>query len=178
MLIVLKPFSNKWPLLTISLISLRIFWIYEWGYFSQKLDIRGFNLSIRMRQFRLEFWQIWFFKVDSIGYDSSYGKTEFWHAPHSHQSFHLIHQIFPKAKMRSRFMISCQLSLNGLPFIFPPSLLYKFPPPSFQDKKSPSLLFSWVLVKLSSLVISWSSWDSRYWVRLTLPLLALFFLHP
>ena len=39
-------------------------------------------------------------------------------APHSHQSFHLMHQISPKAKMRSRFMILCQPSLNGLPFIF------------------------------------------------------------
>ena len=84
-------------------------------------------------------------------------------ALHSHQSPHLMHQISPKAKMRSRFMIPCQLSLNGLPFIFPPPLLYKPPSPSFQDtKKSPSLLFSWVLVKLKSLVISWSSWDSRY----------------
>ena len=51
-------------------------------------------------------------------------------APHSHQSFHLMHQIFPKAKMRSRFMILCQPSLNGLPFIFPPPLLYR-PPLSF-----------------------------------------------
>ena len=46
-------------------------------------------------------------------------------APHSHQSSHLIHQISPNAKMRSRFMILCQLSLNGLPFIFSPPLLYK-----------------------------------------------------
>ena len=46
-------------------------------------------------------------------------------APHSHQSFHLIHQISPKAKMRSKFMILCQPSLNGLPFIFSPPLLYK-----------------------------------------------------
>ena len=101
-------------------------------------------------------------------------------APHSHQSFHLMHQISPKAKMRSRFMILCQPSLNGLPFIFSPPLLYK-PPLSFiqgHTKKPPSLLFSWVLVKLSSLVISWSSWDSWYWVRLTLPLLVLLFLHP
>ena len=30
MLIVLKSFFNKWPLLTISSISLRIFWICEW----------------------------------------------------------------------------------------------------------------------------------------------------
>ena len=100
-------------------------------------------------------------------------------APHSHQSSHLIHQISPKAKMRSRFMILCQPSLNGLPFIFSPPLLYK--PPllhSKRHKKTHSLLFSWVLVKLSSLVISLSSWDSRYWVRLTLPLLALLFLHP
>ena len=47
--------------------------------------------------------------------------------PHSHQSSHLMYQISPKAKMRSRFMILCQLSLNGLPFIFPQPLLYKFP---------------------------------------------------
>ena len=100
-------------------------------------------------------------------------------APPSHQSFHLMHQISPKAKMGSRFMILCQPSLNGLPFIFSPPLLYK-PPLSFipKHKKTPSLLLSWVLVKLSSLVISWSSWDSRYWVRFTLPLLTLFFLHP
>ena len=101
-------------------------------------------------------------------------------APHSHQSSHLMHQISPKTKMRSRFMILCQLSLNGILFIFHPPLLY-IPPLSFiprHKKNSPSLLFSWVLVKWSSLVISWSSWDLRYWVRLTLSLLALFFLHP
>ena len=45
-------------------------------------------------------------------------------APHSHQSPHSMHQISPKAKMRSRFMILCQPSLNGLPLIFPPPLLY------------------------------------------------------
>ena len=86
--------------------------------------------------------------------------------------------IFPKGKMRSRFMILYQPSLNGIPFIFSPPLLYK-PPLSFIQKhtKTPSLLLSWVLVKLSSLVISWSSWDSRYWVRLTLPFLTLLFLH-
>ena len=100
-------------------------------------------------------------------------------APHSHQSFYLMHQISPKSKMRSRFMILCQHSLNGLPFIFSPPLLYK-PPLSFIPKhtKTSHLLLSWVLVKLSSLVISWSSWESRYWVRLTLPLLTLLFLHP
>ena len=54
-------------------------------------------------------------------------------APHSHQSSHLMHQISPKAKMRSRFMILCQPSLNGLPFIFSPPLLYK-PPLSFIPK--------------------------------------------
>ena len=43
-------------------------------------------------------------------------------ASHSHQSFHLMHQISLKAKMRSRFTILCQPSLNGLPFIFPPPL--------------------------------------------------------
>ena len=84
-------------------------------------------------------------------------------APHSHQSSHLMHQISPNAKMRSRFMILCQSSLNGLSFIFSPPLLYK-PPLSFilKHTKTPSLLLSWILVKLSSLVISWSSWDSRY----------------
>ena len=51
-------------------------------------------------------------------------------APHSHQSSHLMHQISSKVKMRSRFMILCQLSLNGFPFIFSPPLLYK-PPISF-----------------------------------------------
>ena len=64
-------------------------------------------------------------------------------APHSHQSFHLMHQISPKAKMRSRFMILCQPSLNGIPFIFPPPLLYIPPSHSFQDtQKNPSLLLS------------------------------------
>ena len=59
-------------------------------------------------------------------------------APHSHQSFHLMHQISPKAKMRSRFMILFQPSLNGLPFIFPPPLLY-IPPLSFipDTRKNP-----------------------------------------
>ena len=99
-------------------------------------------------------------------------------APHSHQYSHLMHQIFPKAKMRSRFMILCQPSLNGLSFIFPPPLLYIPASHSFQDTKTP--LSSPLLSsrKLRSLVISWSSWHSRYWVRLTLPLLALLFLHP
>ena len=48
-------------------------------------------------------------------------------APHSHQSFHSMHQISPKAKMRSRSMIFCQPSLNGIPFIFPSLLLYILP---------------------------------------------------
>ena len=65
-------------------------------------------------------------------------------APHSHQSPHLMHQISPKAKMRSRFMILCQCSLNGLPFIFSLPLLYIPPSYSFQDTKNPlsSLLLS------------------------------------
>ena len=63
-------------------------------------------------------------------------------APHSHQSSHLMHQISPKAKMRSRFMILCQLSLNGLPFIFSPLLLYKPPSPSFQSRQKPPLFSS------------------------------------
>ena len=51
-------------------------------------------------------------------------------APHSHQSPHLMHQISPNAKMRFRFMILCQPSLNGIQFIFLPLLLY-IPPLSF-----------------------------------------------
>ena len=62
--------------------------------------------------------------------------------PHSHQSPHLMHQISPKAKMRSMFMILCQPSLNGLPFIFPPPLLYNLPSPSFQDTKNLHLFSS------------------------------------
>ena len=61
-------------------------------------------------------------------------------APRSHQSPHLMHQIFPKAKMRCRFMILCQPSLNGLPFIFPSPLLYIYPPLFIPTQKSP--LFS------------------------------------
>ena len=68
-------------------------------------------------------------------------------APHSHQSFHLMYQISPRAKMRSRFMILCQPSLNGLPFIFPSPLLY-IPPLSFilEDTKD---LFSSLLLSSS-----------------------------
>ena len=76
-------------------------------------------------------------------------ENQIWLAPHSHQSFHLMHQISPKAKIRTRFMILCQPSLNALPFTFSPPLLYK-PPPllhSKTHKKPPSLLLSWVLVK-------------------------------
>ena len=67
-------------------------------------------------------------------------------APHSHQFSHLMHQISPKAKMRSKFMILYQPSLNGIPFIFLPPLLY-IPPLSFIQRytKTPSLLLSWVL---------------------------------
>ena len=63
-------------------------------------------------------------------------------APHSHQSFHLMHQISPKAKMRSRFMILCQPSLNGLPFIFSPPLLYKPPLLHSRTHKNPHLFSS------------------------------------
>ena len=64
-------------------------------------------------------------------------------APHSHQSPHLMHQISSKAKMRSRFMILCQPSLNDLPFIFLPPLLYK-PPLSIIPRhiKNPPLFSS------------------------------------
>ena len=63
-------------------------------------------------------------------------------APHSRQSSHLMHQISPKAKMRSRFMILCQPSLNGLLFIFPPPLLYIPPSHSFQDTQKTHLFSS------------------------------------
>ena len=64
-------------------------------------------------------------------------------ALHFHQSPHLMHQISPKDKMRSRFMILCQPSLNDFLFIFPPLLLYK-PPPSFirKTQKNPPLFSS------------------------------------
>ena len=64
-----------------------------------------------------------------------------WFAPHSHQSFHLMHQISSKAKMRTRFMILCQPSLIGLPFIFSLPLLYKSPI-SFIPKHTKTLLSS------------------------------------
>ena len=71
-------------------------------------------------------------------------------APHSHQSSHLMYQIFPKTKMRSRFMILCQPSLNGLPFIYPLPLLYihllSFIP---KHTKPPFLLFSSLLLSSS-----------------------------
>ena len=63
-------------------------------------------------------------------------------APHSHQSSHLMHKISPKAKMRTRFMILYQPSLNGIPFIFSLPLLYKSPSPSFQDTQKPYLFSS------------------------------------
>ena len=62
-------------------------------------------------------------------------------ASHFHQSSHLMHQISPKAKMRSRFVILCQPSLNDLPFIFPPPLLY-IPPLSFISGQKPTLFSS------------------------------------
>ena len=65
-----------------------------------------------------------------------------WLAPHSHQSFYLMHQISPRVKMRSRFIILCQLSLNDVSFIFSPPLLYKPPSLSFQNTKKPSLFSS------------------------------------
>ena len=113
--------------------------------FPKKLDIRGFNLSIRMRQFWSELSQIWFFKVISTSCYNSYGKTE----------LSLFLQISSKTKMRSRFMILYLPSLNSISFIFFPPLLYKSPL-SFipEHTKTLSLLFYWVLVKLSSFIIS------------------------
>ena len=61
--------------------------------------------------------------------------------PHSHQSPYLMQQISPKAKMRSRFMIFCQPSLNGLPFIFPSPLLY-IPLISFISRHAKKLISS------------------------------------
>ena len=100
-------------------------------------------------------------------------------APHSHQSFHLMYQIFPKAKMRSRFMILCQTSLNG-PSIHISFTTTIYTPPLIHFKTHKNRPFSPLLSsrKFSSLVISWSSWDLRYWVRLTLPFLTLLFLYP
>ena len=73
-------------------------------------------------------------------------------ALHSHQSPHLMHQISPKAKIMSRFMILCQPSLNDVPFIFP-QLLLCIPPLSLIPKhtKTPisSLLLSYSEVEQS-----------------------------
>ena len=63
-------------------------------------------------------------------------------APYSHQSSHLMHQISLKAKMKSRFMILCQPSLNGFPFIFPPPLLYKLLLSFISKHKKPHLFSS------------------------------------
>ena len=68
-------------------------------------------------------------------------------APYSHQSSHLMHQISPKAKMKSSFMILCQLSLNSLPFIFSPSLLYK--PPLLHSKTQKKTSLSSLLLSSS-----------------------------
>ena len=76
--------------------------------------------------------------------------------PHSHQSSHLMHQISPKVKMRSRFMILCQPSLNGLPFIFSPPLLYKLLFPSFQDKIKKKKKIPLSSLLLSSSKVEWS----------------------
>ena len=61
--------------------------------------------------------------------------------PHSHQSLHLMHQISPKDKMRYRFMILYRPSLNDIPFIFPPPLLY-IPSLSFISRHKKLFLFS------------------------------------
>ena len=63
-------------------------------------------------------------------------------APYSHQSPHLMHQISPKAKMRSRFIILCQPSLNDIPFLFPPPLIYIPPSHLFQSTQKPHIFSS------------------------------------
>ena len=140
MLIVLKPFSNKWPLLTISSISLRIFWICEWLIF---LETRHLGLQFEHKNetipIRIESDMIFRNYLYRLLQQLRENRTLL--APHSHQSPHLMYQISPKAKMRSRFMFLYQPSLNGLPFIFLPPLLYK-PLISFisTDTQKPSLL--------------------------------------
>ena len=69
-------------------------------------------------------------------------------APHSHQSPHLMHQISPNAKMRFRFMILCQPSLNGIQFIFLPLLLY-ISPLSFIPRHTKKKLISSPLLSSS-----------------------------
>ena len=68
-----------------------------------------------------------------------------WLTPHSHQSFHLMHQIFPKAKMRSRFIILCQPLLMAFHSYFLHHYYINSQSPSFQSRqKTPisSLLLS------------------------------------
>ena len=62
--------------------------------------------------------------------------------PHSHQLPHSMYQIFSNAKIRSRSLILCQPLLNGVPFIFLLSLLYKPPSLSFQKAKKKKTLSS------------------------------------
>ena len=158
MLIVLKPFSNKWPLLTISSISQNILNLWMMLIFPNTRH-PGLQFEHKNETIPINFESDMIFRSWLYRLLQQLRENRTLLAPHSHQSSHLMPQIFPKAKMRSRFMILCQPSLNDIPFIFSPPLLY-IPPLSFiprTQKKTPSLLLSWVLVKLSSLVISWSS---------------------
>ena len=145
MLIVLKPFSNKWPLLTISLISLKnILNLWMILIFPEtrhpRLQFEYKNKAIPIKIELDMIFRSWLYMLLQ-----QLRENRILLALHSHQSSHLMHQISPKAKMRSRFMILCQPSLNDILFIFPPPLLYIPPSYSFQGTtKTPlsSLLLS------------------------------------
>ena len=140
-------------MLTISLISLKIFWICEWSKFFQKLDIWDFNLSIRMRQFRSELSKIWFFQLSSANCYKNYRKNRILLTHYSHKFLHLMHQFSPKSEIGFRFMIhfdhlSILIKWHSI-YIFFTTTIQTPSPLSFIPKhtKSSYLLLSWVLVK-------------------------------
>ena len=112
MLIVLKPFSNKWPLLTISSISQNILNLWMRLIFPETRHL-GFQFKHKNETIPIGIeadmiFQSWLYRLLQQLQEN---RTLL--AFHFHQPPHLIHQISSKAKMRSKFMILCQLSLNG-----------------------------------------------------------------
>ena len=110
--------------------------------------LNKFNLTNETIPIRIETYMIfqsWLYKLlQQLPENRTLLALHSHQSPHlMHQSPHLMHQISSKAKMRLRFMILYQPSLNGLLFIFPPPLLYK-PPFSFipKDTKKPPLFSS------------------------------------
>ena len=146
MLIVLKPFSNKWPLLTISSISLKILNLWMRLIFPETrhlgLQFEHKNEAIPIKIESNMIFRSWLYMLLQQLQEN---RTLL--APYSHQSSHLMHQISPKAKMKSRFMILCQPSLNDILFIFSSPLLYK--PPLLHSKTQKKTSLSSLLLSSS-----------------------------